>query len=207
MIDLYTWDYVALRTGRRPNVAPHLVAAGLWTAVTIPPTVPWGNPTTAYDPTSLGLAWADAVEAAWEREVSHLQWWSVTLGVGVTVLGLPGLHPEEAESDLRRLLGSGGRLCEPRTDDDSPGHPKRLPADWRPWRDGGHAWIDMTTDGRPWWRGAYMRAWGGQFDPGLGVYECAGEAPPERDSGRGEQWSLARGVCRINVPIPGDSHA
>lgn len=207
---LFTWDYVAinslldgplpatLKVGGAVSDRPHLVEAGLMAPKVEP--IPekersYGRdaPTTKtiFHITDAGRAWLTKIKAKWDKETEGTTWWSVELGRGCTIIGIPSdLHPEDVDDDLRLLLGMHGGLAEPRDEDHSPGNPRKLTrtevtlpdgargkVPWKPWHDASQAWIDCRRPGRPFFRGAYMRPHGAPFDPGLSFIECCGLFP------------------------------
>lgn len=145
--------------------------------------------------TEEGKRWVQKVEATWDEQTEGTAWWSVQTSHGGCILGLPDfLHPEEAETDLRVLLGSGFAWAQPRNDDHSPGNPVKLTkctrigldgvectTDWKPWFNPGQAWIDCRSENESaaHFRGAYMRLHGAPFDPGLSFVEELGHIPPK----------------------------
>ena len=207
MTPLYTWDYAALGMDRRPKPSPNLIARGYQVRddYTPAPRDKWDKPKPieSYVPTPEGRAWCTRVENAWEARTSGIVWWRVSLRLGSTVLGLPGIHPEEAERDLRRLYGERGRLVLPTDGDTSPGNPRRLPKTWRPWV-AVDSWIDCSEERGAIRRGAYMRPFGDPVDPGLAFAECAGEEidPSGWDltRSRDQMITLVRAIALLDIP-------
>ena len=203
-IKLFTWDYVYLRSyfephktkdllterdrernlGKQPKPFDHqhLVNLGLL-ARTIDVVKgkysydPWDEITTIQT-TDAGKAWVKKIETRWEDQVAGLAFWEVTTSNGGLVIGIPAdLHPDDVEPDLRKLFGLNFHYLAPRHDDEARGSPHKLKTDWRPWNDASRAWVDCRNEGRPWWRGAYMRPHGAPFDPTLSFIECVGQNP------------------------------
>lgn len=136
-----------------------------------------------------GRAWLAKIEARWEERVEGAAWWSIDTSHGGLVIGIPDfLHPEEAVEDMKLYLGSTFKLGRPRTEDHSPGNPVKLSVcevkdemgnkvlvPWRPWLDPSRSWLDLTKEGSPIFRGAYMRIHGAPFEAlafmeGLGLW-------------------------------------
>lgn len=225
---LYTFDYVALvkaaqeglpgdidrgerfssRQGQDLKATKswnHLVEYGLLVAHTEanPKAKNFGQPETltTFKPTEQGVRTIASIESSWEEECVDLEWWNVSTTRGIALLGLPGVHPEEALNDLRVFYGSTLTLSPPRNEDDIPGRCKKKCPEWRPWKDASQSWVDMTEEGKPKLRGAYMRPFGDPVDPALAFMEGLGLFVPGTQRYPTIDDEVLRDIARIRYTL------
>lgn len=142
-----------------------------------------------------------AIEASWEDECTDLDWWNVSTNRGIVVLGLPGIHPEEAMAELRVFFGNTIALSPPRDEDEPPGRLRKKPAAWRPWKDASQSWIDMSEEGKPRMRGAFMRPFGDPIDPALAFMESLGRFVPRTGQYPHIADEVIRDMARVHYTL------
>jgi len=213
-VALYTWDYVAMKMAadhgiRADKTTPwtNLLDLGYvardegafaadtakaqqtpWTRAEVQPLL---------RATEAGHAWRARVEAGWEKQVAGLSFWSVSTTEGYLHLGLPGIQPHDALPDLKTRYGSRFGFTRPWKLDQSMGNAKKHPEIWRPWI-AGRVWLDLSREGAPIERGAYMRPYGAPLDPVVTFCEAAGVFP-EGLSSMDCDISLAHALCELKA--------